>query len=157
MTGRVGTAGRRLQRGRATSEIAHGIGANEANLTVHVPISFQQRGGRKTLVGPDGATAIPARTPHPGEHSAIIRALARAFRWRMLIETGVYATVRDVAKMEKINPSYVSRVLRLTLLAPEIIEAIADPSACSGASPALDRLMEPFPAEWHRQDCIMAR
>jgi hypothetical protein len=56
----------------------------------------------------------------------MVKALARAFRWRRILETGAVATVREIAAKEKINSSYVSRVLRLTLLAPAIVEAILD-------------------------------
>jgi len=79
----------------------------------------------------------------------MIKALARAFRWRKLLETSVYATVGEIAKAERINTSYVSRVLRLTLLAPDIIETILD-----GRQPAeltMAALMKPFPVEWHLQ------
>jgi DNA-binding IscR family transcriptional regulator len=55
-----------------------------------------------------------------------MKALVRAFRWRRMLETGAVSTVREIAAREKINSSYISRVLRLTLLAPEIVEAIAD-------------------------------
>jgi hypothetical protein len=81
--------------------------------------------------------------------NAMVKAVARAFRWRMLIETEVYGTIRDLAAMERINSSYVSRVLRLTLLAPDIIEAILNghqPSALQ-----LVALLSPFPLEWEQQ------
>jgi hypothetical protein len=79
----------------------------------------------------------------------MVKALARAFRWRDMLEAGVYATVSEIAAAEKINPSYVSRVLRLTLLAPDIVEAILD-----GRQPlqmTLAGLMRPFPVEWQEQ------
>jgi hypothetical protein len=79
----------------------------------------------------------------------MIKALGRAFRWRKLLEVGVYVTVEEIAQAEKINTSYVSRVLRLTLLAPEIVEAILD-----GRQPAdmtLAVLMRPFPVVWREQ------
>ncbi|MCW5717061.1 MAG: hypothetical protein KIS68_04430 [Bauldia sp.] len=79
----------------------------------------------------------------------MVKALARAFRWRTLLETGVYGTVSDLAAAERINPSYVSRVLRLTLLAPDLVEAILD-----GRHPpemTLAMLMEPFPTDWQHQ------
>ena len=79
----------------------------------------------------------------------MVKALARAFRWRGLLETGVYATIDEMAAAEKINESYVSRVLRLTLLAPDIVEAILD-----GRQPAemtLTVLIRPFPVEWSVQ------
>ena len=79
----------------------------------------------------------------------MVKALARAFRWRKMLDTGVHATLEDLAQAKGVAPSYVSRVLRLTLLAPEIVEAILD-----GRQPAelqLDDLLEGFPLEWERQ------
>ena len=79
-----------------------------------------------------------------------MRALARAFRWRKLLETGAVATVHEIAAAENINPSYVSRVLRLTLLAPEIVEAILAGVGGGDGSP-LERLMRPFATDWGEQ------
>ena len=75
--------------------------------------------------------------------NAMVKAIARAFRWRDMLESGEYATIREIAAAEKINESYVGRVLRLTLLAPHIVEAIL-----GGRQPAeitLAGLMQPFP------------
>lgn len=85
------------------------------------------------------------RTPH----NTLLKALARAFRWRELIETGTHATVHDLAKAEKINPSYASRILRLTLLAPEVVEAILDRRTAPETT--LASLLKPFPIEWAAQ------
>jgi hypothetical protein len=77
---------------------------------------------------------------------ASVKTMAHGFRWRGLVEPGVYGSVAKIAAAEKINPSYVSRVLRLTLLAPDIVEAILD-----GRQPGkttLASLMEPFPMNW---------
>ena len=116
-------------------------------LTVHVPMTFRARGGRKLVVSPDG---VPAwAKPRTRNDNTMVKALARAFRWRKLLETGTYATVEEIARAEKINTSYVSRVLRLTLLAPEIIEMILD-----GRHPTdltMAALMKPFPVEWREQ------
>jgi hypothetical protein len=79
----------------------------------------------------------------------MFKALARGFRWRKLLETGAYGTIEEIAAAEKINSSYVGRLLRMTLLAPDIVEAILD-----GRQPAemtLAGLMEPFPVEWSEQ------
>ncbi len=76
----------------------------------------------------------------------LIKAVARAFRWRRMLKSGRFGTIQDPAVAEKINSSYVSRVLRLTLLAPDIVEAIVD-----GRQPeamTLLGLMETFPMEW---------
>ena len=79
----------------------------------------------------------------------MVKALARAFRWRKLLETGAFGTIEELAAAEKINPSYVSRVLRMTLLAPDIVEAILD-----GRQPDTSRLADlaaPFPVDWQDQ------
>jgi hypothetical protein len=56
----------------------------------------------------------------------MLKELARAFRWRNMLNEGMYGTLEDLAKAKGVAPSYVSRILRLTLLAPEIVEAILD-------------------------------
>jgi hypothetical protein len=79
----------------------------------------------------------------------MIKALARAFRWRKLLEAGVFAAVEEMAAAEKINASYVSRVLRLTLLAPDIVESILAGRQPSDMTLAI--LTKPFPAAWGEQ------
>jgi len=81
--------------------------------------------------------------------TTLVKALARAFRWRRMMETGRYGTIDELAAAEKINSSYVSRLLRLTLLAPDIVEAILDGRQPEGMT--LPGLMEPFSVEWGRQ------
>jgi hypothetical protein len=78
----------------------------------------------------------------------MVKAIARAFRWRQMLEEGSYGTIAEIAAAEKINETYVGRVLRLTLLAPEIVEAILN-----GQRPELqlDDLMRRFPVEWNEQ------
>jgi hypothetical protein len=73
---------------------------------------------------PDGAavTAAPIRRHID---NAMVKAVARAFRWRETLESGEYATIREIGAAEKINETYVGRVLRLTLLAPDILQAMA--------------------------------
>src|SRR5262245_8179916 len=94
-----------------------------AVVTVKVPFAVRKRGGRKLVLAPDGAPMPPAV---PEIDSTLVKAIARAFRWRKMLETGRYATIKEIATAERINPSYVSRVLRLTLLAPAVIEGILD-------------------------------
>jgi hypothetical protein len=118
---------------------------------VHVPFSIRKRGGRKLVVVPAGAEAVSERLR---VDNAMVKALARAFRWRKLLETGAYGTIEELAAAEKINPSYVSRILRLTLLAPAIIEAVLD-----GRQPpelTLANMMQPLPLLWHEQQEIVA-
>jgi hypothetical protein len=117
---------------------------DEQTITVEVPFVIRRRGGRKAVITPDGAPAFAP--PRPRIDSAMVKAIARAFRWRRLLETGTYGTIDEIAKVEKINPSYVSRVLRLTLLAPEIVEAILEGRQRAGLS--LESLMQPFPVVW---------
>ena len=112
-------------------------------LTVVIPLSVKPRGGRKAVVTP-GVLALDRR-----QDITLIKAVARAFRWRKMLETGRFGTLAELAAAEKINASYVSRVLRLTLLAPDIVEAILD-----GRQPAdmtLALLMQPFGVLWEEQ------
>ena len=115
-------------------------------LTVRVPLAVRrQRGGRKLML-------TPASTTNRGSSAAdttLVKALARAFRWRRLMEAGRYGPIDELAAAEKINSSYVSRLLRLTLLCPDIVEAILDGRQPAGMT--LPALMEPFPVEWDRQ------
>ena len=116
-------------------------------MTVHVPMTFQTRGGRKLVVTPDG---VPSWTkPRQRIDNAMVKALGRAFRWQKLLETGKYVTIEEIAKVEKINTSYISRILRLTLLSPEIVEVILD-----GRQPTymtLKSLQKGFPVCWGTQ------
>ncbi|WP_270934340.1 hypothetical protein [Falsiroseomonas oryzae] len=112
-------------------------------LTVVIPLSVKPRGGRKAMVTP-GVLALERR-----QDITLIKAVARAFRWRRMLEAGHYATVKELAAAEKINASYVSRVLRLTLLAPDIVEAILGGRQPEGMT--LPGLMKPFPVEWKGQ------
>jgi hypothetical protein len=113
---------------------------------VRVPLALCKRGGRKLVVTPEGATWAP---PRARIDSTITKALARAFRWRKLLETGVHATVAEIAAAEGVSPTYVGRILRLTLLAPDIVEAILD--GRQSANLQLADLLRGFPIEWERQ------
>jgi len=117
-----------------------------AIVTIKVPFAIRKRGGRKLILAPDGAPMPPA-TPHVD--STLVKAIARAFRWQKMLESGRYATINEIASAETINPSYVSRVLRLTLLAPATVEAILDGRA--DATPTLAEAMKVFPVEWRNQ------
>ena len=115
-------------------------------LTVRVPLSVRKHwGGRKLMIAPSS----PANRGASAADTTLVKALARAFRWRRMLETGRYGTINELAAAEKINSSYVSRLLRLTLLSPDIVEAILDGRQPEGMT--LTGLMEPFPVEWERQ------
>ena len=116
-------------------------------VTVHVPLKIRCHGGRKMIIAPEGAASWAP--PRARIDNAMVKAIARAFRWRRLLEEGQYGSVVELAEAEKINKSYVSRVLRLSLLAPPIIEAILN-----GRQPptlGLPMLLEPLPVEWEAQ------
>jgi hypothetical protein len=113
------------------------------SISIHVPFRLRKVGGRRQVVLPDGAIA-PATRPRPD--SALIKALARAFRWKRMLESGEFATIGDLAKREGIAPSYMTRVMRMTLLAPEIVEAIVE--GRQGPEVTLAKVLEPFAVEW---------
>jgi hypothetical protein len=112
-------------------------------VTIHVPFRVVKRGGRKEMQLPDGVR--PDRTPD----SSLVKALARAFRWKRMLESGEFATIAELAEHQGIAPSYMTRVLRLTLLAPAIVEAVLDGK--QGPEITLTRSLEPFPVEWSKQ------
>jgi hypothetical protein len=118
------------------------------SVTVRVPISIRRRGGRKLVLAPDGTNVTTAPVCRHVDN-AMVKAIARAFRWREMLENGTYATIAEIAHAEKINESYVGRVLRLTLLAPDIVEAIL-----GGRQPMelqLEDLLQRFPVGWGEQ------
>ena len=118
-------------------------------ITVRVPISIRKRGGRKVVLAPDGAMRDPRKLFSQQVDNAMVKAIARAFRWREVLERAEYATIKELAEAEKINHSYVARVVRLTLLAPDIVETIL-----SGKQPpslTLPVLMECYTPIWAEQ------
>jgi hypothetical protein len=110
-------------------------------------------GGRKTVVTP--ANAVPWSPAPTRVDNTIVKALVRAHRWRGMLESRLFATVRDVAKAEKINEAYLCRVLRLTLLSPKISEAILSGRLLDSLD--LAKLLKPFPLEWEKQEAIFLR
>jgi hypothetical protein len=112
-------------------------------VTLHIPFRLVKRGGRKEMHLPDGI-------PHPlPKDSTLVKALARAFRWKQMLESGEFATIAELAEREGIASSYMTRVLRLTLLAPDIVEAILDGK--QGPEVTLARVLEPLPVVWTDQ------
>lgn len=115
-------------------------------LTVRVPLAVRkQRGGRKLVLTPSGTAPRGASAVD----TTLVKALARAFRWRRLLESGRYGSIGEMAAAEKMAESYLCRVLRLTLLAPDIVEAILD--GRQGTCMELGQLLRPFPLDWHEQ------
>jgi hypothetical protein len=115
-----------------------------STITVFVPMAWRRRGGRKVIVAPPGCDDW---APPPKIDRALVKALARAHRWRRLLEEGRFGTLAELADAERISRSYVCRVLRLTLLAPDIVERILD----GRQTAALAEFLKPFPVEWERQ------
>ena len=122
-----------------------------ASITVRVPLAIRRQPGRKTVATPmrdGGEAALPTRTD-----PALVKALARAFRYQRLLAEGRSASISEMAAAERIERGYLGSLLRLTLLAPHLVEAMLD-----GRQPAdmtLPRLLAPFPAGWAEQRAIM--
>ena len=121
--------------------------------TIRVPLAIRRRPGQKTAMTPvsdDGAAAFSAQTD-----PALVKALARAFRYQRLLDEGRYASISEMAAAEKIERGYhLGSLLRLTLLAPDIVEAMLD-----GRHPSdlgLPALMEPVPSAWDEQRAMAA-
>lgn len=113
-------------------------------VNVHVPFRIVKRGGRKEMQLPEAALIAGKMD------NALVKALARAFRWKRMLESGEFATIADLAEREKIATSYMTRILRLTQLEPGIIEAVLE--GRQGDALTLARLMEPFPINWVEQN-----
>lgn len=116
-------------------------------ITVRIPMTFVRRGDRKAIVAPDGGEAWAPARPRPDE--ALIRAVARAHRWKRLLDAGRYRSAGELAEAEGVTRSFVTRLLRLTLLAPDIVEAVLDGSQPKGMQ--LDDLTKPLPSAWNEQ------
>ena len=116
-------------------------------LTVSIPMAIRKRGGRKVVVSAAGAE--PWAPSRPRIDNTLLRALVQAFHWQHELESGKHATISELAAAEKLDRSFVSHMLRLTLLAPDLVEAILD-----GRQPQtvqLQPLVRGFPVEWERQ------
>jgi hypothetical protein len=123
------------------------------SITVRVPLKIRRRPGRKTVVTPvaeeSGDAAIPTRAD-----PAVVKALARAFRYQRLLDEGRYASISEMAAAERIERGYLGSLLRLTLLAPALVEGLMKGTAMAG--PTLPELLEPFPEFWERQRELLA-
>ena len=123
-----------------------------ASITVRVPLTIRRRPGRKTVVTPvrdGGEAALPTRAD-----PALVKALARAFRYQRLLDEGRYASISEMAAAERIDRGYLGRILQLTLLAPDIVEAILDGrQSCDLTLPVL---LGAVPSVWDEQRSSMA-
>jgi hypothetical protein len=130
-----------------------GFGRSQRTITVQVPLTIRKRGHRKRVIAPDGSI-VPQPTP-ARVNNALVKAIARAHRWQRVLEGGRYGSIAELAAAERINRSYVSRVLRLTLLAPEIVESVLAGRRSERVS--LERLFRPVASEWTRQLSLLTR
>ncbi len=124
------------------------------SVTVRVPLTIRRRGGRKMIISPDGV-AMPAGGRTPADIAvtrgdpALVKALARAFRWKRMLDDGRYGSIRELAKAENVNRAYVARMLNLTLLAPSLVEAVLDGRQPEGLT--LPAVIEDVPPIWADQ------
>jgi hypothetical protein len=118
-----------------------------ATITVRIPMAFVRRGGRKAIVAPDGGDAWSPARLRPDE--ALIRAIVRAHRWKRLLEERRYRSAGELAEAEGVTRSFITRLLRLTLLAPDIVEAILDGRQSKGMQ--LKDLTQALPSAWDEQ------
>jgi hypothetical protein len=120
--------------------------SDDNTITVTIPLRVRHRGGRKLIVAPNSAVT-PTAPPAPDD--ALLKALVRAHRWRRMLEGDQFASVAELAASEKINHSYVCRLLRLNVLAPDIVQGILD--GTQNQNFELKNLTKPFPVEWGAQ------
>lgn len=129
------------------------VEASDGRLTLSVPIQIKRRSGRKLVTLPNGETA-PVR-PWDVAPTSIQLALARGHRWLAMLESGEAKSLKEIATREGIDNSYVSRMVNLTTLAPDIVAAILDDALPSHIT-LFDLAVDP-PALWDKQRARIAR
>ncbi len=112
-------------------------------VTIHVPFRIVKRGGRREMILPPNA-----QTRRQADDS-LIKALARAFRWKHMLESGEFSTITELAQRERIAAPFLTRTMRLAQLAPDLVEAILDGRQPRGLT--LEALREPLPSDWSVQ------
>jgi hypothetical protein len=117
-------------------------------VTLHVPFRVVKRGGRKEMQLPDGVR------PDRKADNTLVKALARAFRWKQMLESGEFATIAELAEREGIAAPYLTRTMRLTQLAPDLVESILDGSQPSGLK--LEALRSTLPMAWSEQRTVLS-
>ncbi len=123
------------------------------SITVRVPLTIRRRPGRKTVVtlaGDGGEATLPTRAD-----PALVKALARAFRYQRLLDEGRYASISEMAAAERIERGCLGSLLRLTLLAPDTVDVILDGQSSSLLG--LSQLLEPLPLNWVEQRSAFTR
>jgi hypothetical protein len=117
-------------------------------VTLHVPFRVVKRGGRKEMHLPAGVR------PDRKADNTLVKALARAFRWKRMLESGEFATIAELAEREGIAAPYLTRTMRLTQLAPDLVESILDGSQPSGLQ--LEALRSTLPMAWSEQRTVLS-
>jgi hypothetical protein len=121
-------------------------------ITVHIPMAWKRHGGRKVIIAPDGGDAWAPAKPRPND--TLIRALARAHRWERMLEEGRCRSAAEIAEAEGVTRSFVNRLLRLTLLAPDIVEPILDGRQAKGLQAV--ELTGRLPSAWEEQRQLLS-
>ncbi|MBF0190258.1 MAG: hypothetical protein HQL99_03790 [Magnetococcales bacterium] len=114
-------------------------------IVVTIPMVLRRRGGRTMIIAPEGMAVAPSSP----RDDALLNLVVRAHRWLRQMEGGKFGSIKELAVNEKLDVSYIARILRLTLLAPDIVEAILD-----GRQPDVltwRELRHPFPMDWEQQ------
>jgi hypothetical protein len=112
-------------------------------VTLHVPFRIVKRGGKKEMQMPEGVTQSQ-RTDN-----TLVKALARAFRWKRMLESGEFSSISELAEKEGIAFTYMARLMRLSLLSPDIVDAIM--AGRQAPDMTLANLVDPFPLDWNEQ------
>jgi hypothetical protein len=123
-----------------------GLVGGDGGLHIRVPMALKRRGGRKEIVIPAGLPRRQRSARHA--HSALVLAVIRGHCWKELLESGRYASIDALAARMGVNASYVGRTINLTLLAPDLVEAILMGQEPDGLS--LEKLYG-LPLEWKEQ------
>ena len=109
----------------------------DGGIVLSVPLTMKKRNGRREIIVPgafSGETVLQAN-----HQEALVIALARAHRWKKLLDDGRFKSITDIAEAVGLDVSFAARILRLTLLSPDIAEAILmgnEPNGLSLTRPA---------------------
>lgn len=119
--------------------------------TIHIPMKLKKRGGRKEIIVPEG---LDERLPSPSYDIPFGVALARAHAWQELLDSGKYRSIREMAKDLGVCHTYMARLLRFTILAPDIVEAILEGQEPEGLSQT--KLTGAILADWNAQRSLFS-
>jgi hypothetical protein len=124
----------------------HAAVRQSEHVVIRIPLTVKRRAGRNEIIAAQPPNSAP-RASQPGTNPLVV-AIARAHRWKELIERGRFGSATEIAAAQGVDPSYVARLLRLTLLAPDIVQSILDGAEPDGASLAK---LHRMPVAWEEQ------